>query len=49
MFAIAVATAVISTVAGTALAERFGRPTGPVIIAIAAGLFFAGLLRRRHA
>jgi ABC-type Mn2+/Zn2+ transport system permease subunit len=48
MFAISVATAVLSTVAGTVLAERVGRPTGPVIIAIAAGLFFASLLRRRH-
>lgn len=47
MFAIAVGAAVVSTVAGELLAARLGRPTGPVIIAIAAGLFLAGLLVRR--
>ncbi|HET6414560.1 MAG TPA: metal ABC transporter permease [Anaeromyxobacter sp.] len=49
MLAVAVACAVASTLLGEALAVRVGRPTGPVIITIAAALFFLGLpLRRPH-
>ncbi len=49
MFAIAVAVAVTSTVAGELVAALIHRATGPVIIAIAAALFFASLsLRRRY-
>jgi len=48
MLAIAVGAAVLSTVAGEIVAAHVHRATGPVIIAIAAVLFFAGLpLRRR--
>ncbi|HTN51932.1 MAG TPA: metal ABC transporter permease [Anaeromyxobacter sp.] len=49
MLATSAAVAVASTVAGELLAARLHRPTGPVIIAIAAGLFFASLLARREA
>jgi ABC-type Mn2+/Zn2+ transport system permease subunit len=49
MFAIAVGAAVASTVAGELVAARTGQATGPVIIAIAAGLFFLGLPLRRSA
>lgn len=49
MFAIAVATAVAATVAGAFLASRLHRPSGPVMVAVAAGIFFAGLLVRRRA
>jgi ABC-type Mn2+/Zn2+ transport system permease subunit len=48
MFAIAVAVAVSSTIAGEVLATLVHRPTGPVIIAIAAALFLASLLLRRR-
>ncbi len=48
MFAIAVGAAVGSTVVGELLAARTGRPTGPVIIAVAAGLFLATLPIRRR-
>jgi ABC-type Mn2+/Zn2+ transport system permease subunit len=48
MFAIAVAVAVFSTIAGEVLAALVHRPTGPVIIAIAAALFLASLLLRRR-
>jgi ABC-type Mn2+/Zn2+ transport system permease subunit len=48
MFAIAVAVSVLSTVVGEVLASRVQRPTGPVIIAVAATLFFASLLLRRR-
>jgi ABC-type Mn2+/Zn2+ transport system permease subunit len=48
MFAIAVAVAVSSTLAGEVLAASIHRPTGPVIIAIAAALFLASLLARRR-
>ena len=48
MLAVAVAIAVLSTVAGTFLAHALQRETGPVIIAVAAGTFFLGLLRRRR-
>ncbi len=47
MLAIAVGVAVLSTVLGEHLAARLHRPTGPVIIAVAATFFFASLLRRR--
>jgi ABC-type Mn2+/Zn2+ transport system permease subunit len=49
MLAIAVVVAVASTVAGEVLAARLHRPTGPVIIAIAASLFFVSLGFRRRA
>jgi ABC-type Mn2+/Zn2+ transport system permease subunit len=49
MFAISVVVAVTSTVAGEILAARIHRPTGPVIIAIAAALFFASLALRGRA
>jgi ABC-type Mn2+/Zn2+ transport system permease subunit len=48
MFAIAVGVAVSSTVAGEYLAMRLQRPTGPVIIVIAAAIFFASLSARRQ-
>jgi zinc transport system permease protein len=48
MFVIAVAAAVLSTVAGGALAGAVHRATGPVIIAVAAALFFVSLLARRR-
>lgn len=47
MLVIAVAIAAFSTLAGTSLAHAIQRETGPVIIAIAAGVFFASLLKRR--
>jgi zinc transport system permease protein len=46
MLAIAVAVAVVSTVLGIVAAERFHRESGPLIILIAATLFFLGLLKR---
>jgi zinc transport system permease protein len=49
MLATSVVVAVASTVAGELLAARLHRATGPVIIAIAAGVFFASLLARRRA
>lgn len=49
MLGVSVAVAVLATVIGEALAPRLGRPTGPVIIAAAAALFFLALpLRRRR-
>ena len=48
MLAVAVMIAVASTLVGTSLARAFHRETGPVIIAVAAGVFFLGLLIRRH-
>lgn len=48
MFAIAVGVAVASTVGGEAVAALAHRPTGPVIIAIAAAIFFASLAVRRR-
>lgn len=48
MLAIAVAVAVLSTVAGALLAMRVQRPTGPIIISVAAGTFFVSLLLRRR-
>jgi ABC-type Mn2+/Zn2+ transport system permease subunit len=47
MFAVAVGAAVTATVAGTWVAARLGRPTGPVIVAVAAAIFLVGLLARR--
>jgi ABC-type Mn2+/Zn2+ transport system permease subunit len=48
MFAIAVGVAVASTIAGELLASRLHRATGPVIIAIAAGIFLVSLFIRRR-
>ena len=48
MLAVAVMIAVASTLVGTSLARAFHRETGPVIIAVAAGVFFLALLIRRH-
>jgi ABC-type Mn2+/Zn2+ transport system permease subunit len=46
MLALAVSIAVIATVTGMALAQSIQRDSGPVIIAVAAGIFFVGLLKR---
>lgn len=46
MLVSAVVLAVLATVTGTLLADLFHRPTGPVIISVAAALFVASLLRR---
>lgn len=48
MLAIAVTIAVASTVAGGFLARAVHRETGPVIIALAAAIFFVSLLARRR-
>jgi ABC-type Mn2+/Zn2+ transport system permease subunit len=48
MLTVAVAAAVVSTLAGTALARALQRETGPVIIAVAAAGFFLALLARRR-
>jgi ABC-type Mn2+/Zn2+ transport system permease subunit len=48
MLTLAVVIAVFSTLAGTALAHAIEREPGPVIIAIAAGVFFLSLLRPRR-
>jgi ABC-type Mn2+/Zn2+ transport system permease subunit len=48
MLGIAVVVAIASAIAGEYVAGRLHRPTGPVIIAIAAGIFFAGFLGRRR-
>jgi zinc transport system permease protein len=48
MLTVAVGIAVFSTLAGTALAPAIQREPGPVIIAIAAGVFFLGLLKPRR-
>ena len=47
MLGVAVGAAVASTLAGEALAARLGRPTGPVIICVAAVLFAVALGYRR--
>ncbi len=47
MLLVSVGTAVAATVAGQLLATRFGRPTGPVIITLAAAAFFVSLPFRR--
>jgi len=46
MLGLAVSFAVASTLAGGALAARIHRPSGPIIIAVAAAFFFASLLAR---
>ncbi len=48
MLGIAVGIAVASTLAGELLASRLHRATGPVIIAIAAGVFLVSLFIRRR-
>jgi len=40
MLTISVVIALVSTLAGTWLAARFGRESGPVIVSVAAGIFF---------
>jgi ABC-type Mn2+/Zn2+ transport system permease subunit len=47
MFCIAVGAAVFATVVGDALATRLDRPTGPLIVVVAAAVFFASLVVRR--
>ena len=47
MLALSAGLAVLSTFAGELLAERLHRPSGPVIIAVAALLFFGSLAFRR--
>jgi len=49
MFGVAVGVAVVSTLAGTVIAALAHRPTGPVIIAVAAACFFASLAWHRPA
>lgn len=46
MLGYAVGIAVLATVAGTYVAHRVHRPTGPVIVTIAAVLFVASLIKR---
>ncbi len=46
MLVASVVVAVLATVAGTYAAQLLHRPTGPVIISVAAGLFLLSLLRR---
>ena len=46
MLVLAVTIAVAATLAGTVLAHAMQRETGPVIIAVAAAIFFVSLLRR---
>lgn len=48
MLAIAVVVAVLSTVGGALLAMRVQRPTGPLIISVAAAMFFVSLLLRQR-
>ncbi len=48
MLSLAVALAVGATLLGEAIAARVQRPTGPVIIAVAAVAFFCSLLARRE-
>ena len=45
MFAVAVGAALFSTLAGNALAVSMHRPSGPLIVAIAGGLFFLSLFK----
>ena len=47
MLAVAVSLAVGATVVGELIADRLHRPTGPLIIVVAAAAFFASLLVRR--
>jgi ABC-type Mn2+/Zn2+ transport system permease subunit len=46
MLVAAVVVAVLATVIGTVLAEALHRPTGPMIISVAAAMFLASLFRR---
>lgn len=46
MLAFAVAIAVVSTLAGSWVASALHRPTGPLIISVAAGFFLLSLVRR---
>ena len=48
MLVISAVAAVLATVVGTALAMHSGRQSGPFIVVIAGGLFFASLLGRRQ-
>jgi ABC-type Mn2+/Zn2+ transport system permease subunit len=47
MLVISVAIAIGSTLAGTSLAHALHREPGPVVIVVAAGVFFVSLLKRR--
>jgi zinc transport system permease protein len=47
MFSIAVVAAVFATIAGDAIASRLDRPTGPLIVVVAAAVFFLSLVVRR--
>lgn len=47
MLIISVAIAIASTLAGTSLAHVLQREPGPVVVVIAAGIFFVSLLKRR--
>jgi zinc transport system permease protein len=48
MLGYAIAAAILATVVGTFVADRTGRPTGPMIITASAVLFAASLLKRRR-
>lgn len=48
MFAIASATAVVSTVCGYGLSVAWSKPTGPLTVTIAAFIFLIGLLKPRE-
>jgi ABC-type Mn2+/Zn2+ transport system permease subunit len=48
MLGLAVAISVGSTLAGVALAHVLRREAGPLVIVVAAGVFFVSLLRRRR-
>ena len=48
MLGYAIGVAILATVVGTFVADRMGRPTGPMIITAAAVLFAASLLKRRR-
>ncbi len=48
MLSLAAALAIGATLLGEAIAARIQRPTGPVIIAVAAVAFFGSLLVRRE-
>lgn len=47
MLTLSVGVAVLSTVVGTALADSLGRPTGPLIVIVAAALFFVSFPFRK--
>jgi ABC-type Mn2+/Zn2+ transport system permease subunit len=49
MFVTAVALSILSTVLGTYLAVRLGKPTGPLIVTVAAAFFALSLVRPRAA